>query len=154
MKRLIMKLIFNKYFVNTVKNLGILTEKVSATFTENNSSEEEMALKKCKNHPNINEITKRMKNLGSFTFSFNFISHDDIVKELNKFKNKKASQKTNIPIKIVKKKVDIISHFLYHNFNNSLSCYTFPTGKKYTDVTPIHKEDDKTDKTNYSATSI
>ena len=26
--------IFNKYFVNTVKNLGILTEKESATFTE------------------------------------------------------------------------------------------------------------------------
>ena len=26
--------IFNKYFVNTVKNLGILTEKESSTFTE------------------------------------------------------------------------------------------------------------------------
>ena len=30
--------IFNKYFVNTVKNLGILIEKESATFTENNLS--------------------------------------------------------------------------------------------------------------------
>ena len=28
--------IFNKYFVNIVKNLGILTGKESATFTENN----------------------------------------------------------------------------------------------------------------------
>ena len=45
--------IFNKYFINTVKNLGILAEKESATFTENNSSEVEMALEKNKNHPSI-----------------------------------------------------------------------------------------------------
>ena len=113
-----------------------------------------MALKKYKNHPSITAITKRMKNLGNFTFSFNFISHDDIVKELNKLKTKKASQKTDIPIKIVKENLDIISHFLHHNFNNSLSCSAFPTGMKYADVTPIHKEDDKTDKTNYRPISI
>ena len=89
-----------------------------------------------------------MKNLGNSTFSFNFISDYDIVKELNKLKTKKASQKTDIPIKIVKENVDIISHFLHHNFNNSLSCSTFPTGMKYADVTPIHKKDDKTHKTN------
>ena len=90
-----------------------------------------------------------MKILGKFTLSFSFISYDDTVKELNKLKSKKASQKTNIPIKIVKKKVDIISHFLYHNFNNSLSCSTFPTGMKYADVTPIYQKVDKTHKTNY-----
>ena len=83
------------------------------------------------------------------TLSFNFISYDDKVKELNKLKSKKASQKTDIPIKIVKENVDIISHFLYHNFNNSLSCSTFPTGMKYADVTPIYQKDDETDKTNY-----
>ena len=83
------------------------------------------------------------------TLSFSFISYDDKVKELNKLKSKKASQKTDIPIKIVKENVDIISHFLYHNFNNSLSCSTFPTGMKYADVTPIYQKDDKTDKANY-----
>ena len=95
-----------------------------------------------------------MKNLSNFTFSFNFISHGDVVKEPNKLKSKKASQKTDIPIKIVKENVDIISHFLYHNFNNSLSCSTFPTGMKYADVTPIHKKNDGTDKTNYRPISI
>ena len=145
--------IFNEYFVNTVKNLGILTEMESATFTENNLSEVETALKKYRNHPSITVITKKMKNLGNSTFCFNFVSHDDIVKELNKLKTKKASQKTDIPIKIVKENVDIISHFLHHNFNKSLSCSSFPTGMKYADVTPIHKEDDKTDK-NYRPISI
>ena len=146
--------IFNEYFVNTVINLGILTEIESATFTENSLSEVELAFKKYKNHHSITAITQRMKNLGNFTFSFNFISHDDIGKELNKLKTKKASQKTDIPIKIVKENVEIISHFLYHSFNNSLSCSTFPTGMKYGDVTPIHKKDDKTDKTNYHPISI
>ena len=146
--------IFNEYFVNTVKNLGILIEKESATFTENNLSEVEIALNKYKNHPSINAITKRMKNLSKITFSFNFISHDDVVKQLNTLKSKKASQKTDIPIKIVKENVNIISHFLYHNFNNSLSCSTFPTAMKYADATPIHKKDDKTDKTNYRPISI
>ena len=95
-----------------------------------------------------------MKDVGNFTFSFNFISHDYILKELNNLKSKKASQKIGIPIKIVKENVDIISHFLYHNFNNSLSCSTFPTGMKYADVTPTHKKDNKTDKTNYLPISI
>ena len=126
----------------------------SATFTENNLNEVGMALKKYKNHPSITAITKKMKNLGNSTFSVNFVSHDDIVKELNKLKTKKASQKTDIPLKIVKENVDIISHFLHHNFSNSLSCSTFPTGMKYADVTPIHRKDDKTDKTNYRPISI
>ena len=100
--------IFNEHFVNTIKNLGILTGKESTTFSENNLSEVEIALKKYKNHPSINAITKRMKDMGNFTFGFNFISHGDIVKELNKLKSKKASQRTDIPLKIVKENVDII----------------------------------------------
>ena len=95
-----------------------------------------------------------MKNLSNITFSINFISHDDVVKEFNQLKSKKVSQNTDIPKKIVKENVDIISHFLYHNFNNSLSCSIFPTVMKYADVTPIHKKDDKTDKTNYRPISI
>ena len=37
--------ILNEYFVNIVENLGILTEKESATSTENNLSEVERLLK-------------------------------------------------------------------------------------------------------------
>ena len=65
---------FNDYFVNIVRILGIFAEKQRATFTENNLSEVEMAFKKYKNHPSINAITEQMKKLFSFTVSFNFIS--------------------------------------------------------------------------------
>ena len=59
-----------------------------------------------------------MRKIGNFTFSFDFILHDDTVKELNKLKSKNASQKTDISIKVVQENVDTIPHFLYHNFNN------------------------------------
>ena len=50
--------------------------------------------------------------------------------------------------------IDFVPYFLYHNFSNSLSCSTFPTGMKYAEVTPIHKKDDKTDRKNYQPMSI
>ena len=56
--------ILNKYFVNFVKNLGILAGKESAGFEGNYQSKVEMALKKYKNHPSMNAITERMKILG------------------------------------------------------------------------------------------
>ena len=53
-----------------------------------------------------------MKIHGNFTLRFNFISHDDTVKELNSLKNKKASQKTGIPITIVNENANIITYIL------------------------------------------
>ena len=84
----------------------MFTEKESATFTGNTFSEVGTALKKYKNNYGINAVAKLMKKLGNFTFSFNFISHDGTVKELDKLKSKKPSQKTDIPIKIDKENVD------------------------------------------------
>ena len=44
--------------------------------------------------------------------------------------------------------------FFHSNFNNSLSCSTFPTAMKYANVKPIHKNDDKIDKAHYWPRSI
>ena len=109
-----------------------------------------MAIIKYKNPLSINAISNRIEKLGNPIFNFKFTSHKVTEKEVNNLKFKKASQKSDIPVKIIKENVDIVSYFLYHNFNNSLSCATFPTSMKYAEVTPIHKKDDKTDKENYS----
>ena len=74
--------------------------------------------------------------------------------EINNLNIRKISQKTDIPVIITKENIDIVSYFLYHNFNDSLSCSAFPTCIKYAEVTPIHKNDDKTDKENYRPISI
>ena len=108
-----------------------------------------MAIIKYKNHPRIKAITDRMKKLVTPTFNFKFTSHEETEKEVNSLKIKKASQKSDITLKIIRENVDIISYFLYHNFNSSLSCATFPISMKYADVIPIHIKDDKTDTENY-----
>ena len=113
-----------------------------------------MAIIKYKNHPSIKTVTDRMEKLVKSIFNFKFTSHEETEKEVNTLKIKKASKTSDTPLKIIKDNVDIISYFLYHNFNDLLSCTTFPTSIKYTDVIPIHKKDDKTDKENYRPISI
>ena len=112
----------------------------------------EIAIAKYRYHPSIIAITEKMKKLGNPTFGFDFTSYEETVKEVNNLKSRKVSQKRDISVRIIKENMDIVSYFLYHNFNNSLSCSTFPTGMKYAKVT--HKKDDKTDKENYRPISI
>ena len=144
--------VFKEYFVNIVKKLGILTEEKTTYSAANQLSKVEMAIIKYKNHPSMKAITDRMEKPGKPIFNFKFTSREETEKEVNNLKIKKTSQKSDFPLKIIKENVDIISYFLYHQFNNSLSCATFPTSMKYAHVTTIYKKDDKTD--NYCIISI
>ena len=60
----------------------------------------------------------------------------------------------HIPVKIIKENKDLISYFVYNNFNNALSSLQYPNGLKYADATPVFKKDDKSGKSNYRAISI
>ena len=135
--------LFNKYFVDIVKNS-----------TENSLSEVQISIAKYRNHSSIITIAEKMEKLGNPTTGFDFTSYEERVKEVINLKIRKVSQKTDIPVKIIKENIDTVSYFLYQNFNNSLSCSTFPTGMKYVKVTSFHKTDDKTDKENYLSLSI
>ena len=121
--------------------------------TENSLSEVEIAIAKLENHPSIIVIIEKMEKLGKPTFGFDFTSYEKNVKEFNNLKVK-VSQKTDIPVRIIKENIDIFSYFMYHYFNNSLSCSTFITSMRYAEVTPTHQKDDQTDKENYRPISI
>ena len=107
---------FNEYFVNIVKKLGILTEQQTMYSAANQLSEVEMAITKYKNHPSIKAITDRMEKLDNPIFNFKPNFHEKTEKEVNNVKIKKASQKSDIHVKIIKKNVDIISYFLMSQF--------------------------------------
>ena len=66
-----------------------------------------------------------MEKLVNPIFNFKFNSHEETEKEVNNLNIKKAFQKSDISVKIIKENVDIISYFLYHNFIKSLSCLPF-----------------------------
>ena len=87
-------------------------------------------------------------------FSFEFIDKQKISKEINKLDEKKSCQEHDIPVKLIKWNKDLFSHFIYHNFNNSLFSSNFPSNVKAADILPIHKKKDKSDIENYRPISI
>ena len=106
-------------------------------------------MNKFRNHPSILSINKNMERTGCPSFTFEFVSLEEAIKKVNKLSIKKASQTLGISVKIIKENKDLISYFLYNNFNNALSSSQYPNGLKYVDVTPAFKKDDKSDKYNY-----
>ena len=49
-------------------------------------------------------------------------------------------------VKIIENNKDFVSLYVFHNCNNALSSYSFPTALKYADIWPAFKKDYKTDK--------
>ena len=95
-----------------------------------------------------------MTSMDNLKLSFRFVSLNETLDGVNKFNPKKASQATDIAVKIIKDNKDVVSFYVFHNFNNALSSCSFPTSLKYADVRRAFKKDDKTDKENYRPISI
>ena len=87
-----------------------------------------------------------MSELENPNFHFEYTCLDQTLKELKKLDPKKASQMNHIPVQVIKENIDIVAFFTHHNFSNSLSSSTFSTALKYTDVKPVLKKDEKTDR--------
>ena len=71
-------------------------------FPENSFNEVEIAIAKYRNHPSTIEITEKIEKHGNPTFGFDFTSNEETVKEVTNLKIRKASQKTDIPVRIIK----------------------------------------------------
>ena len=82
---------------------------------------------------------KTVLNTNYSKFSFNFVSFQQILDEINKYNAKKAPQITDISVPIIKGNKDVFVLFIYINFNNSLSSSSFPAGLKYANVRLIFK---------------
>ena len=95
-----------------------------------------------------------MDRIGCPSFTFRFVSLEETIKEVNKLSIKKASQTLDEPVKIIKENKDLISYFLYNNFNNALSSSQYQNGLKHANVRPAFKKDDKSGKSNYRPISI
>ena len=111
-------------------------------------------IKKYRDCPSINDITVLMENMVTLHLPLILLGIRKELKEVDNLKSRKVYEKTDIPLKTVKKNIDIISSFLYHDSNNLLLCSNFSFGIKYVEVTPIHKNDDKTSKEYYFPISI
>ena len=94
-----------------------------------------------------------MKNK-NMSFSFSFVTKETILNELGKLNPEKACQESDIPVKIIKGNLDIVSNFVYNNFKNSLFSSNFPLYLKNANITPIFKRKDRANIENYRPVSI
>ena len=95
-----------------------------------------------------------MREKGLLKFSFHFVTLEETLKDVALLSDKKASQASDIPVKIIKENRYQIAYFILHYFSNAFSCSEYPASLKYADITPIFKKDDKTENTNYRPTNI
>ena len=102
--------ILNNFFSNIVQNLDISRYSNNELLVINTNDATLKAILKYGNHPSIIVIQNKCKDNGSF----NFIEVDQkqIEKEILKLDVNKASQSSDIPIKILKENTDIFINFL------------------------------------------
>ena len=102
-------------------------------------------------HPSIKLIND---NVVKGTFLFEEVSVSTIQKQIMSLDDTKASMSKSIPPKILKENIDIFCNPLTAIINSGISNSTFDQGLKLADITPIHKTDGTTDKTNYRNVSL
>ena len=139
---------FNTFFSNITQNLKLDSNLVEITENLNISDPVIKAIKKYEKHPSIIKIKEKMKNK-NMSFSFSFVTKETILNELRKLNPKKACQESDIPVKIIKENLDIVSNFVYNNFNNSLFSSNFPSHLKNATITSIFKKKDRANVENY-----
>ena len=77
------------------------------------------------------------------TFCFSEFNIEDIKKDIIKLDKNKASQNSDIPIKIITENLGIFVDFLCTNINSSFKSSSFPSCLKMADVTPLYKRGKK-----------
>ena len=108
------------------------------------------AIDKYKFHPSILLIQKHLKNRD--VFSLKTVEIGDIEKEINNI-NPEMATTNNIPPKILKTSTKLSAIVLHELFNDSIERSDFPQNLKLVDITPVYKNNDPLDKTNYRPVS-
>ena len=114
--------------------------------TENIADQTLKAIFKYKDYPSILAI---QNNCEKKIFRFSEVNIEDIKKDILKLDKNKASQHSDIPIKIVKENLDIFADFLCTNTSSSFRSSPFPSCLKMADLTPLHKKGKKDLKEDY-----
>ena len=141
----------NNFFENAVSSLGIQIPEEFITDTTDISDPIEAIVARYSNHPSIISIKNSIK---KSSFSFTEVELNDMKKELDSLDSKKACVSNSIPTKLLKEHSDICSVPLTHIFNSSVVNSNFDKGLKYADLTPVHKDEETTEKSNYRQISI
>ena len=147
---------FNNFFSNIVQENNI------SKFNSNNSVTEIIkdpvfkAILKFKNHPSILAIQEYSKRK---TFYLKEENIGEVEKEILQLDKTKASQKNDIPTRIIKKNINIknididtdtFADFLCTSIHSAIKTSSFPSSLKLADGTPMHLKGRKDMKESFS----
>ena len=85
----------------------------------------------------------------SSSFAFAEVSLMEVRDEMNSLNTKKSNVANSITSKQLQDHIDICSHFLHDIIHFCIKNSKFDDTMKLADIIPVHKKDDKTDKSNY-----
>ena len=143
--------LFNRFFANIIKELNLVTDNEFLVNADHIGDPVQKAIEKYKNHLSVKAISEKYdKN----TFSFRYVSLDEIKKEINNLSTKKACQDTDIPTKLVQENSDVFAEFIFQNLNYGIEFSVFPANIKNANITPVHKKDSRNIESNYRPVSI
>ena len=108
-----------------------------------------MPIVKWRNHPSIITVASEHENTPKF--SFNFVSKEHILEEIQLLDSSKAIKENDVP---VKGNSDLLAEAICKCFNESLEKSKFPDYLKLANVTPVFKKGARTSKNNYRPVSI
>ena len=132
--------ILNTFFSNAVKNSKIPEYQETDSLANNISHPVFRAILKYRNHPNVVAI----KNLNkSSRFDFCRVCVQDVVKEIKKLSTRKATQYTDLPVKILKENSDIFGNYICDFFNDCVDRGAFPSILKSANITLVFKNGDR-----------
>ena len=83
------------------------------------------------------------------TFSFNITCLTDVVKEVNALNINKSNPQNSISASHLKQYIDVCGEVLLEIINKSIINSEFEDAMKLADITPVNKNDDVTNKSNY-----
>ena len=129
----------DNFFSDIAKNLEIPNYEVEDDLYLNmNSHPTQKAVFKYKNHSSIISIRHFCHQVLNFNFSC--IDNNTVLKEIRGLSTTKASQDTNLPVKILKENADYFAEFICIQFNDSVNSSKFPSSFKCANITPIFKK--------------
>ena len=105
-----------------------------------------------KYHPSIILINQKTGNQNKF--SFEPVALSDVVKQIKDINPNTSSSKDSIPPKMLKISSETTANISRKLFNDSLETGTFPDNLKLANITPVFKNKDPLNKTNYRPVSV
>ena len=138
-----------------MSNLGIEKSYVQKVERKNHQTMEQKIdtiLEEYKSHPSIIMINHKVR--VTTKFKFKETTAKKMYDKILSLDSKKATPEDDIPVDVLKCVADIIDQPLADIVNENINENTFPSSLKIQNVTPLHKDDDRSLKKNYRGVSI